>query len=48
MNIYESDKTDDEKYDAFDNLDNEFYNFKGIAYKKLYDKFISYIRELVK
>jgi hypothetical protein len=48
VNIFESDKTDDEKYDAFDQLDNDFYDFKSIAYKNLYDKFIGYIRDRVK
>ncbi|MDW8802182.1 DUF4375 domain-containing protein [Clostridium sp. A1-XYC3] len=48
VNIFESDTTDDEKYDDFNELDDDFYEFDITAYKNLYDKCISYIRERVK
>lgn len=48
VNIFESDKTDDEKYAEFDNLDDEFYEFGSTIYEDLYDKCISYIRGRVK
>jgi hypothetical protein len=48
INIFESDKTDDEKYDDFNELDDDFYEFESTAYKNLYDRCISYIRDRVK
>ena len=48
INIFESDKTDDEKYDAFSVLDDEFYELESSAYENLYDKCISYVKEQVK
>lgn len=48
VNIFESDKTDDEKDDAFCELDDEFYELESSAYENLYDKCISYIKEQVK
>jgi hypothetical protein len=48
VNIFESDKTDDEKYDDFNKLDDNFYEFESTAYENLYDKCISNIRDRVK
>lgn len=48
VNIFESDKTDDEKYDEFDELDDEFYELNGTVYEDLYKKCICYVRERVK
>ncbi len=48
VNIFESDKTDDEKYDDFNKLDDEFYEFGSNLYDELYDKCINHIRGRVK
>lgn len=43
VNVFESDMTDDEKYDEFDEIDSEFYELDGSAYEDLYDKCINYL-----
>ena len=48
VNIFESNKTDDEKYDEFNDIDDEFYEFDSTLYDSLYDKCISYIRHRIK
>ncbi|HOA90767.1 MAG TPA: DUF4375 domain-containing protein [Bacillota bacterium] len=47
IDIYESDQTDDDKYDVYSELDNSFYQLKSSVYEDLYDRCMSYVRKQV-
>lgn len=42
--VFTSDKTDDEKYDEYDEIDSKFYELDRNSYKKLYGKCVEYMR----
>jgi hypothetical protein len=48
VSIFDTDKSDDEKYDEFNGLDKEFYELSSTDYEDFYNKCICYIRERVK
>lgn len=48
VSIFDTDKSDDEKYDEFNGLDKEFYELSITDYEDFYNKCICYIRERVK
>jgi hypothetical protein len=48
ISIFDTDKSDDEKYDEFNGLDKEFYELSSTDYEDFYNKCICYIRERVK
>ncbi len=47
INVFESNKTYDEKFKELDNIDSEFYKFLTLEYNNLYEKCIGYLKDNV-